>query len=87
MVSFEIQLISGALFGTICAILAHGRGRSAVGWFFLGFFFGCFALVLLLVLPDLRLQEEKERALRRENRLLREQLRKDRMVADASRSM
>lgn len=71
-----------AVFGGICAAIAGGRGRSAVGWFFIGLLFDCFALILLLVLPDLRRQEETVRRTELENRRLREQLAKERQVAD-----
>jgi hypothetical protein len=74
-----------AAVGTACALIAHHRGRSAVAWFFIGALpcsLGIFGLILVLVLPDLKVQEERERRLADENRRLREKLRKDRMVAD-----
>ncbi len=77
----EVVIIN-LVMGVACAILADTRGRSALAWFLLGFFFGCFALIGLFVIPDLKVQEEKERRLRMENRRLREQLRKDRAIAD-----
>jgi hypothetical protein len=77
-----IQLIIMAIFGTICAVIANSRGRSAVGWFFIGCFFSCLGLIILLVLPDLKVQEEERQRMALENRRLREQIRKDRMVAD-----
>jgi hypothetical protein len=77
-----VQLIIMAIFGTICAVIAQSRGRSAVGWFFVGFFFSCLGLILLLVIPDLKVQEEERQRMALENRRLREQIRKDRMVAD-----
>jgi hypothetical protein len=77
-----MELLLLLVWGLICAAIANSRGRSAVGWFFIGFFF-CFAPVLLLVLPDLKVQEEQQKKLHRENRRLREQLKKDRSVADA----
>ena len=70
-------------FGVLCAMIANSRGRNAVGWFAIGFIFSCLGPVGLLVLPDLKAQEERERELRLENRRLREQLKKDRAVADA----
>ena len=78
-----VQLVIAAVFGTIVSILASQRGRSGVGWFFVGFFGGCLGLILVLVLPDLKVQQERERRLAAENRRLREQVRKDRMVADS----
>src|SRR5687767_4831017 len=78
-----IQLLIGAAVGTACALIAHARGRSAVGWFFIGMFGPCFiGLILVLVLPDLKIEQERQRRLADENRRLREKLKKDRMVAD-----
>lgn len=70
------------VFGVIVSLIARSRGRSPVGWFFIGAFAPCIGLILVLVLPDLKVQEERERRLASENRRLKEQLRKDRMVAD-----
>ena len=70
------------IFGILCSAIAHSRGRNAVGWFFIGVFGNCIGLILVLVLPDLKIQQEREQRLMRENRRLRETQRKDRMVAD-----
>jgi len=70
------------LFGIICAFVAHDRGRSPVGWFFIGMLLGCFGLILLLVLPNPRREEEQRRRLAKENQRLKERLHKDRNVAD-----
>jgi len=80
-----VSLLISAAFGCICAMIATSRGRSGVAWFFIGFV-TCIGLFILLALPDLKVQEEKERQLRRENRRLREQVKKDRAVADARHS-
>ena len=77
-----LQVIIRLVFAAICAAIANSRGRSAIGWAVIGFVILCFGLILVLVLPNLRIQEEKERRLMLENRRLRERLRKDRMVAD-----
>lgn len=77
------QILLMLVFGGICAAIASSRGRSGVGWFFIGFLFSCFALVVLLVLPDLKKDEERHRRLENENRRLREQVAKNRQVADA----
>lgn len=77
-----MELIVLAVFGGIVAAIAHSRGRSAIGWFFIGFLAGCLGLILVLVLPDLKLDEERRRKLRTENRRLKEQIRKERQVAD-----
>jgi hypothetical protein len=75
-------LIIALVFATICAFVAHSRGRSAGGWFCIGFFFGLFALIVLMVIPNLQEQEARERQLREQNRLLKEQVRINRMNAD-----
>ncbi|WP_183077572.1 hypothetical protein [Paenirhodobacter hankyongi] len=38
-------------FAVVTAIAANGRGRSAIGWLFLGALFGVFALIAVLVMP------------------------------------
>ena len=70
------------VFGIICAVLAPGRGRSPVGWFFIGVATQCIGIILILLLPNLKAEEEKERRRREETRRLREQLKKERQVAD-----
>lgn len=75
-------LVIALVLGAICAAVANSRGRSALGWFFIGFFFGIFALIVLFVIPDLKEIEAREARLRDENRRLREQVRSHRVVAD-----
>src|SRR5262245_27480292 len=89
MIVLLVNLIVAVTMGTVCALIANSRGRSAVGWFFIGMlpgvlciFGGFLGLILVLVLPDLKVQQERERRLADENRRLRERLRKDRIVAD-----
>ena len=77
----ELVVPSGVLFGAICALIASGRGRSGLAWFFLGLFLQCFGLIALLVLPDLRAEEMQHEELVTENRKLRERIRKERQVA------
>lgn len=69
-------------FGAITALLAKDRGRNALAWFLIGLFLTCIALIVLLVLPNLRDERAKQQSLEVENQRLRERLRKDRMVAD-----
>ena len=77
-----MELIVMAVFGGIVAAIAHSRGRSPIGWFFIGLFAGCIGLILVLVLPDLNLEEERRSKLATENKRLKEQIRKERQVAD-----
>tara|TARA_R110002072_G_scaffold46591_10_gene129183 strand:+ start:214206 stop:214760 length:555 start_codon:yes stop_codon:yes gene_type:complete len=77
-----INLMVMAVFGGICAAIASGRGRSPIGWFFVGVVAPCLGIILVLVLPDLKVQEEREKRQRMETRKLREQLQKERQVSD-----
>ncbi len=77
-----VWLLINGVFGFICSSIASGRGRDAVGWFFVGFIFGCLPIIILLALPDLKQEGEQRRRLMNENRRLRETVRKNRMVAD-----
>ncbi len=79
---YTFQLGFGVIFGIVCLLMAQARGRSAVGWAIGGFFFGCLAFILLLVLPDLKALEARENRLRQQNRRLREKQRGDRRTAD-----
>lgn len=78
-----VQILVMLVFGGICAAIASSRGRSPVGWFFIGAFFSCLGLIVLLVIPDLKKQEERDRRLSQENRRLREQIAKNRQIADS----
>lgn len=77
-----LSLLINGVFALICGMLAHSRGRNIVGWALLGFVFGCFALIILLVIPDLKVEEERQARLLAENRRLREMVRADRQLAD-----
>jgi hypothetical protein len=81
-----ISLAGHVVLGLVTAAIAANRGRSAVGWFFVGVFGGCVGLILALVLPDLKQQEAHLRRQEQENRRLREQLAKERQVADQRHS-
>lgn len=70
------------VFGIACAVIAPGRGRSPVAWFFIGVLGNCFGLIVLLVIPNLKLEEANKKKQARENRRLREQIAKERQVAD-----
>lgn len=70
------------IFGVVCAVLAPGRGRSAVAWFFIGVATQCLGIILILLLPNLKVEEARQRRREEETRRLREMLQKDRQVAD-----
>lgn len=49
------------IFAVVTALVAHGKDRSAFGWFVLGFIFGPLALLAVAVAsPDRRKAELKE---------------------------
>lgn len=42
----------GIIFGIGCGYIANEKGRSAIVWSTLGFFFGLIALLIIVCLPD-----------------------------------
>lgn len=72
-------------FGGACAAIASSRGRNPVAWFFLGFVFNCFALILLLVLPDMQEIEDRHTTAEQKNRRLHEELTQERQRNQAFR--
>lgn len=78
-------LIFGLIMGGAVAAIAHGKGRSPVGWFFIGFLLGVIGLVIVLVVSNVN-QEKYLRARQdEENRRLREQLRQERIKHETLR--
>ena len=71
--------------GGVAAAIANQKGRSAIGWFFGGFFLGLVGIVIVAVLPNLKEEREKHEAHYRERRRLREQLRQEKMKNEAFR--
>lgn len=45
-------LIWGIIFGIACGYIANEKGRGAITWSTLGFFFGLIALLIIICLPD-----------------------------------
>ncbi len=45
-------LIGGFLFGALSAYLAHRKGRNLYLWFFVGFFFGIFGVLVIFFAPS-----------------------------------
>jgi hypothetical protein len=77
-----LEFLIFIVFGAICAMIAASKGRSPVGWFFIGLLAPVLGLILVLVLANLKENEERERRLRTENRRLRERVKKDRQMSD-----
>lgn len=82
IIQLIVQGVLFFVFGTVCAVIAPGRGRSGVGWFFIGAFFNCLGLIVLLLIPNLKEEAAKQTRRDAETRRLREQLKKERHVAD-----
>lgn len=77
-----IQIVTMVVFAIICAIVARSRGRSPIAWFFIGGLFGCFALIVLFVTQDLKVEEERRRRREKQIERLSERQRKDRATMD-----
>ncbi len=82
LMELPVQLLIMAIFGLICAAVANTRGRSPVGWFFIGFFFGCLPLIILFVIPDLKVEAAKEERRGRQFSRLQERQTRDRASVD-----
>jgi hypothetical protein len=81
----EVQLLIMFLFGVVTAAVAASKGRNAVGWFFIGFFFTLVGLVIALVVSNKKEEQEHRRRALHERRRLREQLRQERIKNNAFR--
>ena len=80
-----IQLLFNLIFGGITAAIASSKGRSPLGWFFLGFFFTCIGLIIVLCLSNRKEEEAKWQAQELEQQRLREQLRQEQIKNEALR--
>ncbi len=82
LVGLLVVVLIYSVFGVVCALIAPSRGRSPVGWFFIGVVTQCIGIILILLLPNLKEEEAKEKRRRAETRKLRELLKKERQVSD-----
>jgi len=80
-----VRLIIMAVFGLITALIGSKKGRSGIGWFFIGFFFTLIGLIISLVVSDLGAENSRRSEATRERRRLREQLKQERMKSEAFR--
>lgn len=81
-----IRLFLMLIFGGILSAVAHSKGRNPVGWFFVGFFFFCIGLIILLCLPNLHEEQRRHAMQDATNRRLQEQLRQERLKNQAFQS-
>jgi hypothetical protein len=80
-----IGLVLGLICAVICAVVASSKGRSAVGWFFIGLFLGLIGLVLIIVVSNRLQEQETLRQSQEEQRRLREQLLQEKLKSEAFR--
>jgi hypothetical protein len=73
---------TGLLVGIICALIASARDRHVIGWFIIGLILNLIGLIILLVLPNIKELKVKNNRRLLDQRKLREQLDKERQVAD-----
>lgn len=85
MESGALELIILFVFGVICAAVANGRGRNALGWFFIGLIGGCLALIILFVIPDLKEEQRKERLQKKREKRVDERIHHERIKNEAFR--
>jgi hypothetical protein len=69
--------------GIIAACVANSKGRSAVGWFFGGFFLGLIGVIIVACLSNRNDEMRRDQHANRERRLLREQLHQERLKSQA----
>jgi predicted Zn finger-like uncharacterized protein len=80
-----VFLVIAIIFGIICAVIAHYKGRSVIAWFFLGFLFGVFGFIAIMVVSNLKAARQKEDHIEMQQRRLREQLRQERLKTEQLR--
>ena len=80
-----IGLIVGVICGFICVAIASSKGRSAVGWFFVGFLFGIIGLIICACMSNLNEEKARFAKIEQDRRRLREQLRQEQLKSEAFR--
>lgn len=80
-----VGLLFLAICGTIAAVIAHNKGRSAVGWFFAGFFFHVIGIIIVSVVSNLKAERAYRERVESENRRLREQIRQEHVKSETFR--
>jgi hypothetical protein len=81
-----VSVIILSIMGIICASIASSKGRSGVGWFFIGFFTGLIGLIVVLVVGNLNDEKRRIQQSELERRRLEEQLKQERLKNEAFRN-
>lgn len=79
------QLIVALVCGIITAAIASGKGRSGVGWFFVGFLTGIIGIIIAACMSNLKQEQAYRMQTQIEQRRLQEQLRQERMKTETMR--
>ena len=69
-----IQLIVLVVCGAIAAAIASSKGRSGVGWFFCGFFFGLIGIIIIACLSNLNEDRNRRNYVDWQQRRVQEQI-------------
>jgi hypothetical protein len=78
-------LIFLLILGAITAAIAATKGRSIVGWFFVGFLLGLIGLIIVLCMSNLEEERARQARMDTEQRRLRERLRQEQLKNEAFR--
>ncbi|HWB06294.1 MAG TPA: GYF domain-containing protein [Verrucomicrobiales bacterium] len=80
-----MALIIMLILGVATAMIANSKGRSAVGWFFIGFLLGLIGLIICLCMSNLNEERQYREQQGEENRRLREKIRQEQMKLESLR--
>ena len=80
-----VHLIIMSILGAIASAIAAHKGRSAVGWFFGGFFLGLIGVVVVACLSNLEEERSRQQRDALERRRLREKLKQEQMKNEGFR--
>lgn len=80
-----MTLIILLIFGIVCAMIAHSKGRNAIGWFLIGCLLGLIGFIVILCMSNLNEERQRQARQDEENRRLREKLRQEQLKLESLR--
>lgn len=80
-----MYLIAGVICGIIAAVIASGKGRNGLGWFFGGFFLGIVGIVIVAVIPNLKQEKARWEEDDIEHHRLRERMKQEKIKNESFR--